>query len=94
MKRAVFRVLTNQQQKKFIAEHRLPDKFGDLIDAHYSPLAKWVMQRHEPGQTLFIGINGAQGTGKSTLAAFLRLALESNAGWRVAVLSIDDFYLT
>ena len=52
------------------------------------------MQQHEPEQTLFVGINGAQGTGKSTLAAFLRLALESNAGWRVAVLSIDDFYLT
>ena len=87
-------MLTNQQQKKFITEHRLPDKFGDLIDDHYSPLARWVVQQHEPGQTLFVGINGAQGTGKSTLAAFLRLALESNAGWRVAVLSIDDFYLT
>ena len=88
------RMLTNQQQKKFIAEHRLPDKFGDLIDEHYSPLAKWVVQQHEPDQTLFVGINGAQGTGKSTLAAFLQFALESNAGWRVAVLSIDDFYLT
>ena len=94
MKRAVFRVLTNQQQKKFIAEHRLPDKFRDLIDAHYSPLARWVIQQHRPRKTLFLGINGAQGTGKSTLAAFLRLALESNADWRVAVLSIDDFYLT
>ncbi len=87
------RVLTNQQQKKFISKHRLPDKFGDLIAEHYSPLAKWVVQQQKPEQTLFVGINGAQGTGKSTLAAFLRLALESNAGWRVAVLSIDDFYL-
>ena len=94
MKRAVFRVLTNQQQKKFIAEHRLPDKFRDLIDGHYSPLAKWVIQQHRPRKTLFLGINGAQGTGKSTLAAFLQFALESNTGWCVAVLSIDDFYLT
>ncbi len=88
------RMLTNQQQEKFISKHRLPDKFGDLIAEHYSPLAKWVVQKREPDQTLFVGINGAQGTGKSTLAAFLRLALETNAGWRVAVLSIDDFYLT
>ena len=87
-------MLTNQQQKKFIAEHRLPDKFRDLIDEHYSPLARWVIQQHRPRKTLFLGINGAQGTGKSTLAAFLQFALESNTGWCVAVLSIDDFYLT
>ncbi len=87
-------MLTNQQRKEFIAEHRLPEQFGDLIDEHYSPLARWLIQQHAPNETLFAGINGAQGTGKSTLAAFLRLALESNARWQVAVLSIDDFYLT
>jgi len=43
---------------------------------------------------LVLGINGAQGTGKSTLADFLRLAAESIFDWRVAVLSIDDFYYT
>ena len=43
---------------------------------------------------MLLGINGAQGTGKSTLADFLKLALETQRGWRVAVLSIDDFYLT
>lgn len=41
-----------------------------------------------------LGINGAQGTGKSTLADFLRLAAESIFDWRIAVLSIDDFYYT
>lgn len=87
-------LLTNQQLKEFISEHRLPEQFGDLIDEHYSPLARWLIQQHGPDETLFVGINGAQGTGKSTLAAFLRLALESNAGWHVAVLSIDDFYLS
>ncbi len=87
-------MLTNQQRKEFIAEHRLPEQFGDLIDEHYSPLAMWLRQQRAQDETLFVGINGAQGTGKSTLAAFLQLALESNAGWRVAVLSIDDFYLT
>ena len=43
---------------------------------------------------MLLGINGAQGTGKSTLADFLQLAMEQQHGWRVAVLSIDDFYLT
>lgn len=43
---------------------------------------------------MLLGINGAQGTGKSTLADFLKLVLESSYEWKVAVLSIDDFYLT
>ena len=43
---------------------------------------------------LFLGINGAQGTGKSTLADFLDMACQALFDWRSAVLSIDDFYLT
>jgi D-glycerate 3-kinase len=85
---------TEKQIEEFIAAHRLPAGFGNLIDEHYAPLAAWIMARKRPGETLLVGINGAQGTGKSTLAAFLKIALESGPGWRVAVLSIDDFYLT
>ena len=87
-------MLSNRQIDEFIAQHRLPDKFRDLIKLHYLPLASWVESQGQPNETLFVGINGAQGTGKSTLAAFLRLALEQGANWRVVVLSIDDFYLT
>ena len=87
-------LLTSQQIKEFISHERLPDRFREIIDAHYSPLATWLVQQRSPGETLFVGINGAQGTGKSTLAAFLKLALESGIDWRVAVLSIDDFYLS
>lgn len=41
-----------------------------------------------------MGINGAQGTGKSTLASFLKVATKSMFDWNVAVISIDDFYCT
>jgi D-glycerate 3-kinase len=87
-------MLSSRQIDEFIAQHRLPDKFRDLIKLHYLPLASWVESQGQADEALFVGINGAQGTGKSTLAAFLRLALEQGANWRVAVLSIDDFYLT
>ena len=87
-------LLNNRQISAFMAKHRLPGAFRDLIARHYSPLASWLGNTHRPGEILFVGVNGAQGTGKSTLADYLRLALESAAGWRVAVLSIDDFYLT
>lgn len=87
-------LLSDRQISEFMARHRLPAVFRDLIARHYSPLATWLRNIQKPGGVLFVGVNGAQGTGKSTLADYLRLALESAAGWRVAVLSIDDFYLT
>ncbi len=86
--------LNSGQIDDFIVQHSLPGKFRKLIDLHYLPLATWVESRHLPGETLFIGINGAQGTGKTTLADFIRLVLELSAELRVAVLSIDDFYLS
>lgn len=87
-------MLSSQQIDEFISQHRLPDKFRNLIKLHYLPLVSWVMSQRHPGEALLVGLNGAQGTGKSTLADFMRLALELGANWRVAVLSIDDFYLT
>jgi D-glycerate 3-kinase len=65
-----------------------------LITDHLSPLANWLLKHGTPRRTRLIGINGAQGTGKSTLADFVKLALETTAHNSVAVLSIDDFYLT
>jgi len=87
-------LLNHRQITGFIARHRLPDAFRELIVRHYAPLASWLMRTRRTTEVLFVGINGAQGTGKSTLADYLKLALESGAGWQVAVLSIDDFYLT
>jgi D-glycerate 3-kinase len=45
------------------------------------------------GRPPVFGLAGLQGTGKSTLAAQMR-TLAAARGRRVAVLSIDDFYLT
>lgn len=45
------------------------------------------------GSTLAAGLCGAQGSGKSTVAAALKTLLEAR-GITVAVISIDDLYLT
>ncbi len=87
-------MLSSRQIDEFIAQHQLPGKFRDLIRRHYQPLASWVVSRLQSNEQMFVGISGAQGTGKSTLASYLRLALERGANRRVATLSIDDFYLT
>ena len=90
----LLRTMTHQQIEDFISAYQLPDKFFKLVEDHYSPLAEWLTKKRCPGRTFFLGINGAQGTGKSTLAAYLQLVHEQGYDWRVAVLSIDDFYLT
>lgn len=59
----------------------------------YLPLAQWLNQQHAQGKRI-IGINGAQGSGKSTLCKLLALLLQQGFGKSVAVLSLDDFYLT
>lgn len=82
------------QIDSFLERHRLPDEFRAVIEECYEPLAAWLVGRRRRRSSFFLGINGAQGTGKSTLADYLRLALEVDNGWRVAALSLDDFYLT
>jgi len=78
----------------FISRQALPEHYRDLIDQYVQPLADWIDGNLSQQQGGILGINGAQGTGKSTLAATLKLLLEGRDGWRIAVLSIDDFYLT
>lgn len=63
--------------------------FRAMIDDHYYPLASRLL--NSPHKV--IGINGGQGTGKSTLAMILKIIIES-AGKSVVVMSIDDFYLS
>ena len=60
----------------------------------FAALAKKLESLRCAGRPLLLGISGAQGTGKSTLAAFLQATSTKEFGWNVANLSLDDFYLT
>lgn len=75
------------------ASHPLSTDFKP--DQHYQQVVQQLAGRirrwHASGAQV-IGLNGAQGTGKSTLAGWLALALEG-AGLRVGRLSLDDLYL-
>ena len=82
------------QLERFIAEHRLPDAFHRTATKFYEPLAAWLRRRLNEQSPFLLGINGAQGTGKSTLADYLALAIGGRGKPAVAVLSIDDLYLT
>lgn len=61
----------------------------------YLATAAWVGSRCNAAQRcLVIGINGTQGSGKSSMVALLAQALVTGFGLRPALLSIDDLYLT
>lgn len=65
-----------------------------LVDI-YIPLAACLAQQvQERGSTQVIGVNGAQGSGKTTLCKLLQIVLEEGFAKRVATFSIDDIYLT
>ena len=74
-------------------EHRIPEKFADALAGIYLPLAAWV-HGQKGTETLVLGVNGAQGSGKSTLCDFLGFVLSEAYGDRVAGFSIDDIYKT
>lgn len=65
-----------------------------LLDI-YIPLAACLADLADKRKaTSVIGINGAQGSGKSTLCELLQIVLKEGFAKRVATLSIDDIYLT
>jgi D-glycerate 3-kinase len=67
----------------------------DLFEEIYVPLAAWLVARQRGlDKPLVIGINGAQGAGKSTLFNLLEVILEEGFGLRVIGFSIDDLYKT
>ena len=80
----------------FIAQNDLPRKFAESAERCYLPFADWLEARlaEKHGDTYVLGINGAQGTGKSTLAQLLSDYLAGEYGRKVVILSIDDIYLT
>lgn len=60
----------------------------------YRPLAAWLAARAVGPEPLVVGVNGAQGTGKSTAAQLLKALLEESFGLGVCEFSIDDLYLS
>ncbi len=80
----------------FIQRNSLPAVYAESAECCYLPYAEWLNARvaANAGETYVLGINGAQGTGKSTLAQLLSEYLQSEHGRKVVILSIDDIYLT
>lgn len=85
---------TTQFINAFIAQERLPQEYFDTVNQYYTLLVQRIcsLARHL-NHVPIVGINGAQGTGKSTLSACVA-GLLKRQGLRALVLSIDDLYHT
>ncbi len=65
----------------------------ERITRLYLPIYEWCLERVGKAGPVFIGINGPQGAGKSTLTRTL-CELFEHEGLRAVTVSVDDFYLT
>lgn len=67
----------------------------EMLQSIYVPLGAWLyQQRLERDGPLVVGINGAQGAGKSTLFTLLEVTLAQGFDQRVVGFSLDDLYKT
>src|SRR5215469_14478781 len=77
-----------------IRSHALPAAYRQMVDRIHRPAAERIAEaRRSRGRPIVAGLCGSQGSGKSTMAAFLKALLEAE-GLKAAILSLDDLYLT
>jgi D-glycerate 3-kinase len=79
---------------KFLSDRQLPAGLIRELARLYLPLASWLASQSLQALPLIVGVNGAQGSGKSTLCMLLVWLLDHGFGLSCCVVSIDDLYLT
>lgn len=84
--------------QRFVDSHALPSSYAGDAERWFVPLvdelvAAFARSESTGASPFVVGINGCQGSGKSTASELLE-SLLSARGLVVAKLSIDDFYLS
>jgi D-glycerate 3-kinase len=82
-------------ERELLAKHRLPPRYLDHARKWFNPLADALAEHQKSAKRpILVGINGCQGSGKTTLCDYLVGALGSRHGLPAVALSLDDFYHT
>lgn len=85
--------------EQFCREEQIPGSLEQELWHIYLPFAQWIIRRasrvrQDQAGAYILGINGAQGSGKTTINHILQLILRSGFHKRVVGFSIDDLYDT
>lgn len=86
--------MQHQNFQTFLDTHQLPPSYLDSALTHFASIIDDILSRLKAQRPIVLGINGCQGSGKSTAAAFLQQAFESEYSLKVVNISLDDFYLS
>jgi len=82
-------------QRALLERHRLDGAYLESARAWFDPLARSLAARQRlADRPLLVGLNGCQGSGKTTLCDYLCCALGQEYALPAIALSLDDFYLT
>ena len=61
----------------------------------YIPISFWINNKcKKKGRTLFLGLSGSQGSGKTMVTSILQIILKKFFKKNIYIISIDDFYKT
>ena len=84
----------NFLDKEKIFNQSMKNKISSLKRT-YIPISFWIENSYKiKGKTLFLGLSGGQGAGKTTITKILKIILKKFFKRRVLISSIDDFYRT
>lgn len=87
--------MEGQLIQRFIEQNKLPQTFYDVALKWFIPIAEQLFKHNDEAQSpLVVGVNGCQGSGKSTLCAFIEFYLSEHYNIHPVTLSLDDFYLS
>lgn len=87
--------MTAAEIARLIGQEALPAGYATTVERVWRPLAARIADAQRASRRgILVAINGAQGTGKSTLCRFLEALLRDEHGLVAATLSLDDVYLT
>ena len=79
----------------FVKDNNLPNSYKNSAKKYLVDLSKIIIDKAKLNENpICLGINGAQGTGKSTLSLFIKIFIEKTESLSVKIISIDDLYLT
>ncbi len=98
MKKSNFSLLKKDYLKYLKKQEILGQPFKDKheqLENYYIPISKLIYQNYLiKKKVTFIGLSGAQGSGKTTITEILKIILKEKYNLNTVSFSIDDFYKT